>query len=150
MTTDPDNSAGLIGIAGLKLIDDYQKALRAVQSFTFPRLIVEEVENEDADCGGPQSCEDEDCEEEHLIKRLICPWCEGVAHGDDDVYWIEIADRWCHNYAVEQEQFTSSTSGGGVMKFSSDSDADDDMLYMVHESCSRPVSLPEGWDTDWN
>ncbi len=90
---------------------------------TYPALIEVEVEDDG-----------------ETYDSLRCPWCDNTVTDDETLILVDVAERWTRissdEFDMERHNIEPDFSGHG----------DYESLYYMHETCGRPVDLPEGWN----
>lgn len=111
--------------SGDALIAEYERLENAVRQTVFPRLFVDEVEDDGETSMG-----------------LRCPRCGTLATADN-LAAVDRSTRW--NYASEPDD---DAFDHRRITFNGEGDDHEETLYYLHND-SHAVSLPDGWTEDW-
>lgn len=121
-----------IDSAGLALIQGIYRAVEDVDDHRFPALHVVQL-HEDGEAP------------EDARNALLCPWCCGEAR-EEHLHAVSYAMQSCEvrRINIDGESVRIDTDGWD------DVHELDGVAFFEHDDCDRPVSLPEGWDHEWN
>lgn len=110
---------------GDALIAEYERLEQAIRMTTFPRLIVEKVEDDG-----------------EVYMGLRCPRC-GALVDYDNLASVDQSTRWNYADMPDDDSFDHERLFFG----SADHEAGETLYYLHNDS--HAVSLPEGWTEEW-